>query len=107
VSRGRIGVQVQELTVDLASGLGLKEPRGALVAAVLEGGPAAKAGIQPGDVVLSLGDQQIENAADLARFVASTKPGSTVTAKIWRKDRELSVKLTVDELAQRPLVPQG
>lgn len=107
VSRGRIGVQVQELTVDLASGLGLKEPRGALVAAVLEGGPAAKAGIQPGDVVLSLGEQQIEDAADLARFVAGTKPGSTVVAKIWRKGDERSVKLTVDELAQQPRVPEG
>jgi serine protease Do len=107
VTRGRIGVQVQELTVDLASGLGLKEPRGALVAAVLEGGPAAKAGIRSGDVVLSLGDQQIENATDLARFVAGTKPGSTVTAKLWRKGDELSVKMTVDELAEQPIIPQG
>lgn len=98
VTRGRIGVQVQEMTVDLAAGLGLKEPRGALVAAVEEGSPADKAGIQPGDVVISLGDHPIENAADLARFVAGTKPGTTVAAKVWRKGDTLSIKITVEEL---------
>lgn len=103
VTRGRIGVQVQELTVDLASGLGLNEPRGALVAAVERGGPADKAGIQPGDVVLALNGQQVENSADLARFVAGTKPGSTVTADVWRKGDTVSLKVKVDELA----MPQG
>jgi serine protease Do len=98
VTRGRIGVQVQEMTVDIASALGLKEPRGALVAAVQRGGPADKAGIGPGDVILSLNGQPIEDSADLARFVAGTKPGTTVNAEIWRENKETKVKVTVDEL---------
>ncbi|HEY0844463.1 MAG TPA: Do family serine endopeptidase [Noviherbaspirillum sp.] len=100
VTRGRIGVQVQELTVDLAAGLGLKEPRGALVSAIERGGPADKAGMQPGDVVLSLNGQQIQNSADLARFVAGTRPGTTVPVEIWRKGNTLSLKVTVAELAK-------
>lgn len=101
VTRGRIGVQVQELTVDLAEGLGLKDPRGALVAAIERGGPADKAGIQPGDVVLSLSGQQVESSADLARVVAGTKPGTTVPAEVWRKGNSVPLKVTVGELTRQ------
>lgn len=98
VTRGRIGVQLQELTLDLASMLGMKEPRGALVAAVQRGGPADKAGIQPGDVILSLNGQAVEYSADLARLVAGTKPGETVSAEIWRKGKTVSIQVKVEEL---------
>lgn len=98
VTRGRIGVQLQELTFDLASGLGMKEPRGALVAAVQRGGPADKAGIQPGDVILSVDGQAVEYSADLARLVAGTRPGETVNADLWRKRKTVSVKVKVEEL---------
>jgi serine protease Do len=98
VTRGRIGVQVQELTVDLASALGLKEARGALVAAVERGGPADKAGIRPGDVITMLNEQPVENSADLARFVAGTKPGTSINAQLWRQGEQVAVKVTVDEL---------
>ncbi len=100
VTRGRIGLQVQELTVDLASTFGLKEPRGALVAAVDKGGPADKAGIRAGDVILSLNGQPIETSADLARFIAGTKPETTVEAEVWRKNKSEKVKVTVDELVE-------
>jgi serine protease Do len=98
VTRGRIGVQLQELTIDLAAVLGMKEPRGALVAAVQKGGPANKAGIRPGDVILSLNGQAIEYSADLARLVAGTRPGETISAEIWRKGKTLSVQVKVEEL---------
>jgi serine protease Do len=100
VTRSRIGVQVQELTRDLASSFGLQEPRGALVAMVEEGGPAAKAGMQAGDIVLSLNGQPIQNSADLARLVAGNKPGTTVTADVWRKGQIMPLKITTAELAQ-------
>jgi serine protease Do len=102
VTRGRIGVQVQELTLDLATSFGLKDAEGALIAAVEADGPAAQAGIQPGDVVLAIDDKPVATSADLARIIASTKPGTTVSADLWRKTERLAVKLTVTELASKP-----
>lgn len=102
VTRGRIGVQVQELTVDLANSFGLKEPDGALITAIEADGPAAKAGIQPGDVILAVSDQPVATSADLARIVAATKPGATVNADVWRKNERVALKLTVGELVSKP-----
>jgi serine protease Do len=98
VTRGRIGVQVQELTVDLATSFGLKEPEGALVAAVEPKAPAQKAGIQAGDVILSVEGKPIESSADLARIVANSKPGATITAEVWRKGEALKVPIKVEEM---------
>lgn len=105
VTRSRIGVQVQELTRELAASFGLQEPRGALVAQAEEGGPAAKAGIQAGDIITALNGQPVQRAADLARLVASTKPGTTVTADVWRKGQIVPVKITTTELV--PQAEQG
>lgn len=107
VTRSRIGVQVQELTRDLAASFGLKEPRGALVAMVEKGGPADKAGMQASDIVLSLNGQPVQNSADLARFVASTKPGTVVTAEVWRKGRSIPLKITTVELPAPPSAARG
>jgi serine protease Do len=98
VTRGRIGVQVQELTVELASSFGLEEPRGALVAAVEQGGPAARAGMRVGDVILSVNDAAVESAADLARFIASTQPGVSAAAEVWRQGERLPLTIQVGEL---------
>lgn len=98
VTRGRIGVQLQELTQDLASSLGLNDAQGALVAAVQRGGPADKAGIKPGDVVVAYNEQPVQTTADLARLVGGTKPGTTASAKLWRNDDSVTVKITVDAL---------
>jgi serine protease Do len=98
VTRGRIGVQVQELTVELANSFGLKQPTGALVAAVQQGSPADKAGMQPGDVILALNGKPVENSADLARVIASTRPGTTIEAQVWRKGERKTVKVAVEEM---------
>lgn len=98
VVRGRIGVQLQELTYDLATAAGLKEPRGALVAAVQRGGPADDAGMRPGDVVLSYDGKPVEVTADLARLVGGTRPGSTVKAEIWRDGKMVGAEIKVAAL---------
>ncbi len=98
VTRGRIGVQLQELTQDIASSLGLKSAEGALVAAVQQGGPADKAGIRPGDVVVAFNGQPVQTTADLARLVGSTKPGTTVPAQVLREGKAIDVKITPDAL---------
>jgi serine protease Do len=99
VMRGRIGVQVQEMTDELAASFGLKELNGALVAAVEKGGPAARAGLKPGDVVLSFDGKPLLTSSDLARMVASAKPGTVVPLEIWRKGEKKSLKVAVGEAA--------
>ncbi|KRB93838.1 hypothetical protein ASE07_11785 [Noviherbaspirillum sp. Root189] len=98
VSRGRIGVQLQELTYDIATSLGLKEAKGALVAAIQNGGPADRAGIRPGDVITSLNGQPVQTTADLARLIGGTKPGSTVNAELWSRGATKTTTIKVDEL---------
>lgn len=98
VTRGRIGVQLQELTQDLATSLGLKEAQGALVAAVQRGGPADKGGLKPGDVIVAYNEQPVQTTADLARLVGGTRPGTTANAKVWRNGDSVTVKITVDAL---------
>lgn len=98
VSRSRIGVQVQELSRDLAASFGLQEARGALVAAVESGGPADRAGMQVGDVILSVDGQAVQGAADLARLVASNKPGTPITVDVWRNKQRIPLKITTAEV---------
>jgi serine protease Do len=107
VTRGRIGVLAQELTVELANSFGLKEPAGALVAMVEKGSPAEKAGIMPGDVILSFGGKPVQSSGDLARFVADTKPGTSVPLEVWRKGAPTTVQVTVAELPQEQAANQS
>ena len=100
VHRGWLGVQIQDLTPELARSLGLKEAEGALVADVVAGSPAQKSGIQPGDVVRRYGDTPIKNAKELSRRVAGTDTGHDVSVDVWR-DNKL-VRLKVDIGAQTP-----
>ncbi|HRE15718.1 MAG TPA: DegQ family serine endoprotease [Rhodocyclaceae bacterium] len=93
VSRGRIGVVIQEVTKELADSLGLAKPMGAVVNAVVKGSPAEKAGIQVGDVVLRVDGKPVNVSADLPRIIEVTKPGTKVTLQVWSKGsaRELGV----------------
>jgi serine protease Do len=99
VTSGRIGIQAQELTAELAKSFGLKEISGALVTLVEKNSPADKAGIQPGDVVLSYNNKPIQTAADLALAVANTKPGTAVPIQLWRKGAAMLFNVTVAEAA--------
>ncbi len=107
VSRGRIGVVIQEVTKELAESFGLPKASGALVNSVEKGGPAEKAGIEASDVILKFDGREVASSADLPRIVAQSRPGSKATAQIWRKGSARDVAITVGEMpeekvAQRP-----
>jgi serine protease Do len=85
VSRGRLGVTIQGVTQELADSFGLKKPQGALVSAVEAKSPAEKAGIKPGDIILAVDGQDIENSIDLPRVIGDSRPGTQVKLKIWRQ----------------------
>ncbi|MEK7774038.1 MAG: PDZ domain-containing protein, partial [Deltaproteobacteria bacterium] len=95
VTRGWIGVSIQELTPDLAASFGLKETKGALVSSVAPGDPADKAGLKGGDIIVSFDGKPINELSDLPRTVASTRPGKNVELKVIRDGREKSMLITV------------
>ncbi len=103
VTRGRIGVTVQELSPALAQSFGLDEPRGALVSSVEPDAPAAKAGLQSGDVIVGFNGTPIETSGALPAIVASTKPGETVNLRIVRNGAEQDLKVTVAEMSAERL----
>jgi serine protease Do len=98
VTRGWIGVQIQTVTKDIADSLGLKKTEGALVAEPQADGPAAKAGILSGDLIQSVNDQEVKDARDLARKIASIKPGGTAKLGILRHGSQMTVSLTVTKM---------
>ena len=100
VVRGRIGVVAQDVDASLAKSFKLDRPRGALVSAVEKGGPAAKGGVKPGDVILEVGGEPIEQSADLSNLIAESEPGKNTDLTVWRggKAREITVK--VEELQE-------
>jgi serine protease Do len=100
VTRGRIGVTIQEVTRELAESFGLKNAAGALISGVERGGPADKAGVRASDVILKFGGKHIDSSADLPRIVAATKPGGKVSVLLWRKGNTLEVSLVVGEIQE-------
>ncbi len=101
VTRGRIGVQITEVQEDVAKALGLDKAEGALVSSVDPNGPAAKAGIHPGDVITAFNGQKIDHMTDLPRLVGVTRPGSEATIQVWRKGKSLELKAKVAELDEK------
>jgi serine protease Do len=95
VIRGWMGVSVQNLTSDLAKSFGLEVPKGALVADVVKGGPADKAGLKRGDVILTYQGEEIPDSSMLRNAVANTAPGQEVTLTIWRENKKEELKLKV------------
>ena len=95
VSRGWLGVVIQEVNKDLAESFGLEKPAGALVAQVLEDGPAAKGGLQVGDVILSMNGQPIVMSADLPHLVGALKAGSKASLEVVRDGKRKTLDLTV------------
>jgi serine protease Do len=104
VSRGWLGVQIQQVTPEIADSLGLSQPKGALVADVTANSPAAKAKVQAGDVILSLDSRPIDTIKDLTRMVADTKTGSDVTLEVLRKGKRQNIKVTLDQMPDQPKV---
>ena len=98
VIRGRIGVVIQPVTRELADGFGLPKPQGALVNSVEKGGPAEKAGVEPGDVILRFDGKPVTSSEDLPRLVGATRPGSRVSMQIWRNKAARDVQVMVAEL---------
>ena len=112
VSRGWLGVMIQEVTADLAESFGLDRPRGALVSQVQQDSPAQKGGLQASDVILALNGQPVENSRDLPSMVARIKPGSKVAIDVWRKGKRQTVgvvlgELPADTVAARPDSPKA
>jgi serine protease Do len=98
VERGRIGVAIQEVTQSLAESFGLDRPQGALVTTVDPGGPADKAGVKPGDVILSVDGHKVDRSAEVPPLVAAVKPGSKSNLDIWRDGSKKTLAVTVGEL---------
>lgn len=94
VERGWIGVQIQSVSKEVAESLGFEEARGAIISSVNEDGPADKAGIEPGDIVLVFDGEEIEDTRQLVRVVGDTPPNREVSITLWRAGKVLDVKLT-------------
>nr|WP_179673245.1 DegQ family serine endoprotease [Duganella sp. 1224] len=98
VTRGRIGVQIGEVSKEVAESLGLKNAQGAEVALVEPGGPADKAGIKAGDIILKFNGTSVNRSSDLPRLVGDSALDSKATVTVWRKGAELTLPVTVAEL---------
>lgn len=95
VARGFIGVQIQPVTAEVAEAIGLKEPRGALVAEAQSDGPAARAGIRRGDTILAVNGEAVKDARDLSRKIATFAPGAKTTITVFRDGKERQISFEV------------
>jgi serine protease Do len=98
VSRGWIGVQIQPVTADIADSLGLKKAEGALVAEPQANGPAAKAGIESGDVITAVNGETVKDARELARTIGGLAPGAAVKLNVLHKGKDTTVNITLGQL---------
>ncbi|HYL32273.1 MAG TPA: PDZ domain-containing protein, partial [Stellaceae bacterium] len=98
--RGWLGVRIQPVTDDIAENLGLDKARGALVAGLSEGGPAQKAKIEPGDIIVSFDGKPVPEMRVLPRIVAETPIGKDVQVEVWRKGQMQKLHVTVAELKE-------
>jgi Do/DeqQ family serine protease len=100
VQRGMLGVGIQPVTNDLAQGLGLKDVRGVLINSVVAGGPAEKAGLKTGDVILQVNGKEVNDSNVLRNTIAQTAPGTSVTFTIIRNGQQQQVPVTLGNLAE-------
>ena len=108
VSRGRIGVLIQDITKEMADSFGLPRPAGALVSGIEPGGPAQKVGVQVGDIILSFNGRAVANSVDLPRIVSAVHPGSNPSMQVWRhgalKEMTMTVAEFPDDKAKLPVI---
>jgi serine protease Do len=100
VTRGRIGVQIQEVSKETADAFGLSKPTGALVNSVEKDGPAEKAGVESGDIILKADGRTINTSSELPRIITQVKPGTKITLQVWRKGATKDLSVTVAELKE-------
>ena len=100
VTRGRIGVQIQEMTKETADAFGLKNGNGALVNSVEKDGPAAKAGLQSGDIILKVEGRDVHSSNELPRIITAIRPGTKVNLTVWRKGTSKEVPVVVAEMKE-------
>ncbi len=98
VTRGRIGVQIDQVTKEVAESIGLGKPQGALVRNVESGAPADKAGVEPGDIIVKFDGKAIDKSSDLPRLVGNTKPGTKSTLTVFRRGATKDLAVTVAEI---------
>lgn len=104
VSRGRIGVQIDQVTKEVAESIGLGKPQGALVRGVEAGAPADKAGVEAGDIITRFEGKVVEKSSDLPRMVGSTKPGTRSTLTVFRRGSSKELSVTIAEIeADKPV----
>ncbi|WP_422290916.1 DegQ family serine endoprotease [Hydrogenophaga sp.] len=111
VTRGRIGVQIDQVSKEVAESLGLGQPKGAFVRGVEPNSPAAKAGLEPGDIILKFDGRDIEKSVDLPRLVGNTRPGSKSSVTVFRRGSQRELSITVVELEperaeRKPTAPE-
>ena len=104
VSRGRIGVQIDQVTKDVAESIGLGKAQGALVRSVESGSPADKAGVEAGDIITRFDGKAIDRATDLPRLVGNTKPGTRTSMTVFRRGATRDLTITVAEIEPEKVV---
>jgi len=102
VSRGWLGVLIQEVTPELAQSFGLERPSGALVGQVMQDSPAQKAGVQAGDIIIAYNDQPVTRSGALPPLVGRTRPGNEASMTVIRNGREQELSVTIEELPEDP-----
>lgn len=100
VARGWLGVNIQEITEEIAESLDIDETEGALIAGVMPGGPAEAAGLETGDVILEFDDAEVERVKDLPRLVAATKANKTVTVRVLRNGEEKNLQVKIGAMPE-------
>jgi len=104
VTRGRIGVQIDQVSKEVAESIGLGKPRGALVRAVETGAPADKAGVEAGDIIIQFDGNPVDRSSDLPRMVGNTKPGTKSTLTVFRRGSTKNLTVVIAEIeAEKPI----
>ena len=107
VVRGYLGTTVQKITPEIADSLGLKQQHGALVADVMRGSPAERAGIKTGDIITEFNSKEVKDSAELPALVARVAPGTTASIKVLRDGKEISLPITVGEMKDTEVATAG
>jgi serine protease DegQ len=102
VVRGWVGIEVQDITTEVADSFDMKSSQGALIAGVLRGGPADRAGIRPGDILIAVGNKPVQDSSSLLQLISALKPGDEATLRLLREHTELQIKVRADRRPVRP-----